>query len=468
MKKISMAILLTWQLAGCGALIEHQPAALPVMPTQWQQGASGQPVANERWWEVFADAQLNALMERARVANFDVVQASLRFEQARLQTSLADRDLWPTASGSVSASVSRPIGSVPSQTSVQIGGINYTMPTGSPTVHSYSAGVQLSYEADLWSRISSSRTAARDAQSASVADIEFARLLACTAVAQHYWKLALLERQLPLHRAHLEATDELLRVQEVRWSAGKITAEEVMTLREDRQAVLADLDRVQTSRRSERYALALLVGGTPEEFELAGAELPQRPLPAIAPGLPAQLLDRRPDMRAKRLRLDATLQQLNIAEAARYPQLVLSAGASGSSTALRDLLANPYGSLGLAIGLPFLDGQRLANNRDQKKIDVDLAAADFRDKLYAALSEVELVLAKQPENAKSIERAQASLALSRQREQMMQVRVDVGARARTDLLNEQNSRRNAEMTLLQARQAELDDWVLLRKALGGF
>lgn len=468
MKKISLTLLAAWQLSGCGSMIEYQPAALPALPAQWQQGASAQAVANERWWEVFADAKLNALMERARVANFDVLQASLRFEQARLQTATADRDLWPTVSGSISASVSRPLGSAPSETTLQVGGVNYTIPTGSPTVHSYSAGIQLGYEADLWARLSSSRAAARDAQAASQADLEFARLLVSTAVARHYWQLALLDRQLALHRAHLNTTDELLRIQQVRWSAGKATAEELMARQEEKQAATADVDRVQASRLNERYALALLVGGSPEEFELAGAELPPRPLPAIAPGLPAELLDRRPDLRAKRLRLDAVLQQLHMAEAARYPQLNLSAGASGGSTALRDLLANPYGSLGLSIGLPFLDGQRLANNRDQRKLDFDLAVSDFRDKLYVALSEVESALARQPENAMSIERAEASLELSRRREKMMQVRLDVGARSRADLLDEKGRVRNAEMTLLQARQAELDDWVLLRKALGGF
>ncbi len=468
MKKTSFSILLACQLAGCGSMIEHQPVALPAVPAQWQHSVSGPAVLNQRWWEVFADGKLNALMERARVASFDVVQTSLRLEQARLQTSTAELDLWPTLSGSISASVSRPLGSVPSETTLQVGGVNYTIPTGSTTMRSYGAGVQLSYEADLWARISSSRTAARDAKAASQADLEFARLLVSTAVARHYWQLALLDRQLALHRVHLNATDELLRIQEVRRSAGKAPAEEVMARQEEKRAAIADVDRVQTSRLNERYALALLVGGSPEEFELAGAELPVRPLPTIAPGLPAELLDRRPDLRAKRLRLDAVLQQLNMAEAARYPQLILSAGASGSSTALRDLLANPYGSLGLALGLPFLDAQRLANNRDLRKLDFDLALADFRDKLYAALGEVESALAKQPENAKGVERAEASLEMSRRSEKMMRVRLDVGVKSRTDLIDEQSRGRNAEMALLQARQVELDDWVLLRKALGGF
>ena len=468
MKRTSLAILVALQLAGCGSMVSHSPAELPAMPAQWQQATPVTAVAAERWWEVFADAKLNALMERARVANFDIVQASLRLEQARLQTSMAERDQWPRASGALSTGVSHPLGSVPTESSVQIGGVNYTIPTGSPTVHSYSAGVQLSYEVDLWSRISSSRKAASDAELASLADLESARLLASTAVAQHYWKLALLERQVISHSLHLEVAEELLRIQEARWSAGKTTAEEVMARREERQVVLAELDRTRSARLNERYALALLVGGTPEEFELTGAEPPKRPLPAIAAGMPAQLLDRRADLKAARLRLDASLQKLNMAEAARYPQLSLSAGASGSSNALRDLLANPYGSLGLALGLPFLDGQRLANNRDQRKLDLDLAALDFRNKLYAALSEVESALAKQPENARSVARAESTLELSRQREKMMQVRLDVGVRSRADLLAEQNSSRNAEMALLQARQAEIDDWVLLRKALGGF
>lgn len=468
MKKISLTLLAAWQLSGCGSLIEHPPATLPALPTQWQQGTSGQSVANERWWEVFADAQLNALMERARVANFDVVQAALRLEQARLQTSLADRDQWPTVSGALSGSVSRPVGSVPSQTSVQIGGVNYTMPSGPTISRFYGAGVQLNYEVDLWSRISSSRSAARDAQSASQSDLDYARFLVSTAVARHYWKIAALDRQLVLRRATLETTGDLLRIAGVRFSAGKATQEEVMAQEDAQRQAVAAVEGLLTERRSEQNALALLLGGTPEEFALTDAALPPHPLPVIAAGLPAELLDRRPDMRSRRLRLDATLQQLNIAEAARYPALSLSAGVSTGSQALKDILSNPMGNLGWSLALPFLDAQRLAKARDQKKIDVDAAAADFRDKLYAALGEVESALAKQPDNARSVERAEASLELSRRREKMMQVRLDVGVKSRADLLDEQNRSRNAQIALLQARQAELDDWVLLRKALGGF
>ena len=467
MKKISLSILAIWQLVGCGSMVEHPSPALPTLPTQWQQGAAVPGTAAEAWWEVFADAQLNALMQRARVANFDVVQAALRLEQARLQTALADRDQWPTASGGLSGNASRPLGSVPAQSPVQIGGVTYSFPSNPTISRSYGAGVQLSYEADLWSRISSSRSAARDQQSAAQSDLDYARFLVSMAVARHYWKIAALDRQLPLRRAALDASDELLRILAARRSAGKATVEEVMAQEDAQRQAVAATEGLRTDRRSEQSALALLLGGTPEEFALVDAAMPARPLPAVAAGLPAELLDRRPDMRAKRLRLNATLQQLNIAEAARYPTLSLSAGVNTSSQALKDILSNPAGSLGWNLALPLLDAQRLANARDQRKLDVDLAVADFRDKLYAALGEVELALAKQPDNARSTERAERSLEKARRTENMMRVRLDVGAKARSDVLNEQNSTRNAEVALLQARQAELDDWVLLRKALGG-
>ncbi|MEI8324122.1 MAG: efflux transporter outer membrane subunit [Betaproteobacteria bacterium] len=467
MKKISFAVLLISQLAACGSMVEHPSPALPALPAQWQQRVASPAPAAEAWWEVFADAQLNALMQRARVANFDVAQAASRMEQARLQTALADRDHWPTASGGLGANMSRPLGST-SQSSAQIGGVTYNFATGPTSSRSYSANVQLSYEVDLWSRIASSRAAARDTELASQFDLDYARFLVTTDVARRYWKIAVLDRKLVFRRTTLDAGSELLRIVAVRRSAGKATAEEVMAQEDVLRQAQAEIDSLQTERRSEQNALALLLGGTPEEFALTDATLPARPLPIAAAGLPAELLDRRPDMRSKRLRLDATLQQLNIAEAARYPTFGLSAGVNTSSQALKDILTNPMGSLGSNLALPFLDAQRLANARDQRKLDVDLAAADFRDKLYAALGEVELALARQPDNARGVERAQSSLEKSRRTENMMQVRLEVGAKARSDMLSEQNSTRSAEVALLQARQAELDDWVLLRKALGGF
>lgn len=466
MKSRFFITVLTCQLTACSTMIDR-PSFELVSRYQTKHALDTIPT-NKGWWEVFADSSLDTLMSQAWNNNYNVVQASLRREQAQLQAALVERDQWPTLNGSVSANMSRPLVSALAERSVQVNGINVSFPIESAAVRSYAAGIQVSYEADLWRRISNAHTVALGVQAVAEADLEFARLDVSASVAASYWKLAALDQQIALRHAASVKITELARIATVRFAAGKTPAEDVIAQQEAQRQAESELDTLLVSRINERRVLTLLLGVSIEGSALAEAQLPARPLPALPQATTATLLDRRPDLRAKRLRVDSALQQLKIADAARYPNLSFTASLGSNSSSVREILSNPYGSLGLALVAPFLDWQRLRNRRDQKKVELELAVSDFRDGLFGALGEVEAMLEKQAHNLDYVNRSEKSLRDARRREALTRSRLNLGVASKADLLAESIRVTYLEIAVIQSRMTELNDWILLRKAVGGF
>jgi outer membrane protein TolC len=228
-----------------------------------------------------------------------------------------------------------------------------------------------------------------------------------------------------------------------------------------------ELDVLCAARREEVYALAALLDEPPEQYQPVSVRLPARPLPPVPSGLPIQILDRRGDLRAARSRLDAALHTLDAAEAARYPQLNLTAGVDAISQELGQILSNPVGTVGASVLGPFLDwkGQKLARDSQVRKYEE--AVVEFREKLYEALKDVELAFGRQKDDRNAIARAEQLLQVASDRATQTELRYQLGVKSRQDWLTERSKQHAAEMDLLQKRGAELDDWIAVRKALGG-
>jgi outer membrane protein TolC len=195
--------------------------------------------------------------------------------------------------------------------------------------------------------------------------------------------------------------------------------------------------------------------------------LPRAPLPAVAAGLPAELLLRRPDMRAARLRLRQDLAEVDATRASYLPQLTLTGSLGTASVALTDLLSNPVGALGAGLVLPFLNfnEMRLATEVSRTQFEQDVV--NYRQTLYQALSEVENALSARRNLAVQQQRLENTLAAARQAEQLFETRYREGAEALQSWIDAQEDRRAAEENLLQNRLDQLTNQVTLYQALGG-
>jgi outer membrane protein TolC len=216
-----------------------------------------------------------------------------------------------------------------------------------------------------------------------------------------------------------------------------------------------------------RNALAILFDIPPGTAHAEPAAMPRSALPEVAAGLPAQILGRRPDLKAAEMRLRRTLAEVDATKARYLPTLSLTGSLGSSSVALTELLKNPIGTLGAGITLPFLNVNSMLLNIKVSKVEYEAAVVNYRQVLYAAFSDVENALSARHQYAEQGDRLAQSLAAVRATERIYETRYRAGAVALKPWLDAQQMRRTAEEALLENRYNRLLNHTRLCLVLGG-
>ena len=409
-------------------------------------------VRADAWWTGFGDAGLDRLVSRVLDANNDLAVAGLNVQRARLQAGLARNALWPDASLSgISTSTARPI----------------DRSADWQRTGDYSTGVSLQWEVDLWGRLRTLRDIAVWSAQASEEDRQNTALIAIGDAVNYYWNLAYLNQSIAAGAEDLARLQRTLELVQARLDAGAASGMEVRQARQSMEAQRAAQSALEQQRVEARNALTVLLDGQPwpqaeEPQSLAGATSP-----VLQAGLPAELLARRPDLRAAELRLRNSLKQIHVTATSYYPTLSLNGGIGTSGPNLGDVLRNPVATLGAGLALPFLNLQRAQLQIDSAGTDYQIAATSFRKTLYTALSEVDNALSARDQLAIQVAASQASFNEAVAVERAEEVRYRVGATDLRDWLLAQQTRRQAELSLARVRQSQLANDVTLFKALGG-
>lgn len=445
-------------LAGCASMQSaYQTPATQALP-QWEQQATPQQAVAlpDRWWRQLGDPALDQVVESALARNNDLAAATLRVRQARLQAGLAATGLGPVVSGSASSNASRRL-------------------EGGSNAGNQSSGLSASvaYEVDLWGRVASSRDAAEWSARATAEDREStAQALAGTA-AGLYWQIAYLNQRVASSNDSLATarrTQELVRAQ---YDAGAVSA---LELREAEQTVAsqeAALTQLEQQRVQARNALAVLVDAPPGAATLAQllpaepARLSDAALPAVGAGLPAELLARRPDLRAAESNLRSVLASGDATRASYYPALTLTGSLGTSSTALLSLLSNPVAALGAGLSLPFLRQEEMKLSGQLASAQYEEAVVNFRQTLYQAFADVENALSARTQYLRQGELLAQQLAAAREAERLYEVRYRAGSTALRTWLDAQQSRRTAELAVEENRLNQLNALATLYRVLGG-
>lgn len=449
-------------LSACGSLqTPYQRPALD-LPAAWEQtGASATASANvaadlarDPWWQGFGDTRLTSLMKAVLERNNDLAAAALRVRQAQLQAGLTDENRRPNFGGSVGANRSQALDG---------GGSN----------RSFSASLGVSYELDLWGRLARESDAAQWTAQATEQDRHSAALALVGTTTRLYWQLGYLNQRLDSGAASLADARRTRELVQAQYDAGAVSG---LELREAEQGVLSQqvaLEQLQQQRVETRHALALLLDVAPSEAALQ-RWLPEEPdtlnaarLPDVAAGLPADLLARRPDLRAAEARLQATLASGDATRASYYPSLSLTGSLGSASTALGTLLSNPVAALGASLALPLLNQQRMRLDGERAQAQYDEAAVNFRQTLYTALGEVEDALSARTRLAAQAALLERQLATAREVERLYETRYRAGAATLKLWLDAQQQRRSAELALAENRFNRLAGQVTLYQALGG-
>lgn len=453
MKLGTLALALT--LAGCSTLHTTYERPQVDLPANWSQSANTEVVRTEQWWHQFNDADLNKVVETALERNNNLAVAAFTLRQAQLQADLTATNAHPTVSTSVSSQQQR------------------TLRGTRTTTRSNSASLSASYELDLWGRISSLTDASRWEALATAEDLEATEQTLAGTAADLYWQLGYINQRIATSEQSLAYAQKTLQLIQVQYRSGAVSALEVSEAEKNVNTQQAALSALQQTRTEYRNALAILFDAPPGTDTLSSVirqepqTLPATSLPEVGAGVPADLLARRPDLRAAEMRLRSVLADADATRASYYPTFSLTGALGGASTALGSVLSNPYALLGAGVSLPFLQVDRMKINNAIAKTQYESAVVSFRQTLYSALSDVENALSARTTLAQQAEQLQQSLASAQRVERLYEVRYRNGSVALRIWLDAQESRRTAETALAENQLAQLQNLSLLYRVLGG-
>jgi len=436
-------------VGGC-ASVGPRPEGRVAAPAQWRTAVAHTTPVEPRWWSVFGDPVLTALVEQAVANNTDVAIAAARIREARSQEQVARSLLYPTVDASLGASRSRSISA-------------FGVPTEATTVQPL---IQVGYELDLFNRIGHQADAARATAIGVEAAHSAAQLSVAAATASSYLTLRALDARLEIARTTLSSREEAVRIARARASAGYTSQLERRQAEAEREATGALVPQLQLAVRRQENAINVLLGRAPAAIA-RGLALDRIAVPPAPMALPSALARRRPDIAQAEANIAAADASLAATRAQLLPQIRLGATAgSVSSTLLRN---DPIAiwSLGGSILAPLFNAGRTRAQVRGAEARRDQAIHAYRRNVVAAFREVEDALA-------AIDRLQAQHArVSGQRQALAEVfrhahnRYQAGYSSYLEQLDAQRALLNSELALAQVQGDRLSAYVLLYQALGG-
>ncbi len=437
----------TLTLAACASQTGYQRPEVQV-PAQWQQGAGQAGDTLSPWWQGLNDPVLNGLIKDALARNNNLAQAAIKVRRAQLVAGQAASDQLPSVKLSGSSSASRQL-------------------DGGPTTRLSSVSGSVSWELDLWGRLAALRNAADWEAQATEEDRQAAALSLVGTVANLYWQVAYLNQRVEASQQSIDYARQTLKLVEAQYGAGSISGLEVAQATQALAAQEASHTQWLQQRVQARNALAILFDGPPGAALNEALRLPDGALPAMQAGLPASLLNRRPDLRAAELRLRKSVANVDATRSSFYPALTLTGSVGGSSTALSNVLSDPIGTLGAGLVLPFVQWRDMQRNVAISQADYDVAVLGYRQSWYQALSDVETALSARVQYEDQGTRLVQAVTAAQQAERLSEARYRAGSVALKVWLDAQETRRQAESNLAQNRLNRLNALVTLYQSLGG-
>jgi NodT family efflux transporter outer membrane factor (OMF) lipoprotein len=361
-------------------------AARAVSSSQdWKPAQPADDKPRAPWWEVYGDPQLNALATRVADANQTVAAAAARFRGARAALAQARSAYFPTVTANASFNQSRVSSNVLYRSSA------------GKTVPDYMIDAQVSWEPDLWGRISRAVEGGQAEAQASAADWQSAILSMQAELATDYFDLRGTVEEERLLKETLQAYERALALTRDRFAGGAAAESDVAQAEEQLRSTQAQLIDLETTRTSLVNAIAILVGEPPSSFTLDVAPLneahapPAAALAALPLSVPSALLERRPDIAAAERRVAVANARVGVATAAFFPNLLLAATGGLEATHFSSWLMAPsrFWSLGPSLAFTALDFGGRAAARDVARAAYDESVADYRQTVLTAFGQVE-------------------------------------------------------------------------------
>lgn len=448
--------MLALALTGCSlGPAYHRPSIPP--PPAWNTptaAAAPQGWPSADWWRGFNSAELSRLMLTGKAANDDLAAAVARVREADAQLRISSSPLLPSLDATGDGSRQRTI----SPTS-----------GGALLYNEFATGLNASYELDFWGENRAIRSAALATANASRYDRETVELTVMSGIADTYFSVLALRDRVRIARANLASAQQTLQGLKTDEEVGTSNALDVAQQDTIVATVAATIPPLLQQERQQTDALAILIGQTPQSFDITASSLAGIAAPMVGAGVPSQLLARRPDVANAEAQLIAANANIRAARAAFFPTIDLTASGGYESRALSTLLEPGSRVFAVSAGItqPIFHGGSVLGEYRLSQARYDELLADYHKAVISAFGNVEDSLAAVNDTGDQLQREQVATDKARGAYEMAQDQFHAGVVNILTVLSTETSLFSAQDALAQAQLAHLTALVGLYNALGG-
>ena len=455
-------------LGGCWSLAPRYERPSIELPAQWAGSADRSSSAiSVQWWKIYADPLLDQLVEEAFAHNANLALAVARVDEARALAGFARSENFPFADVSVNRSRD--------QSSLRT---NVPLPPGTERkTDSYRAGLNVTYELDLWGRLRDASSAARAELLATQAARETVRIAVAAEVTQGYFAMRAYDEQITATRRSLDTRSQALALQKLRYEAGVISEFEYRQLEAEVLAARAQLPAIERNRIQQENALALLLGksarviyaGVTIDAIASSDSTPTLPASIVPPGLPSELLLRRPDLVESEQRLIAANARIGGARAAYFPSISLTGFYGSESAVLGDLFTGAAGTWKAAVALvqPIFGFGRVTYQVDAANARQRQAVAQYQRAIQNAFREVRDAIIAQTKTREQFEAEDQRVAALTHSLRLAELRYRNGITSQLEMLDAERNLLSARLNRSEALRAQRAAIADLFKSLGG-
>ena len=446
---------------GAPAAFKEQPPAniKEAEAAGWKQSQPGDAYAKGRWWELYNDAALNALEEQVNVSNQNVLQAEALYRQARAAVRVGRSPLFPSVTTAPAITTSRGANPTGNDSATASGGSSST---------EFRLPVSVSWEPDLWGSIRRGVTASTATAEAAAANVGNARLLFQAELAQDYFGLHGIDAHVELLARTEASYKEYLTLTQNRFSAGIASDLDVAQAETQLYGVQAQLMDLGVQRAAFEHAIAILIGKAPADLTIPPVTLNTSP-PPVPPGVPSELLERRPDIASAERQVAAANEQIGIAMAAFYPNLNLTGDAGLASSSLAKWFTWPsrFWSVGPQLAATLFDAGRRRGVVAEQRAAYDGTVATYRQTVLTAMQQVEDNLAALRILSEEADKVQHTVQAATRALDISSAQYRAGTASYLTVITSQATLLTAEVNAVTLLTRRLTASVLLIEALGG-
>lgn len=437
------------------------------LPASWKNVQLGNEPLHTDWWKRFNDPVLNQLVAEALKKNQDLAESMAKIESAAAQAGVTSAAIWPSVNGE---------GQATAQGASEKGAntVPFNRSGLSRWTTNYQGELAASWELDFWGKTRNAYTALTDILMQTVLSHEALKLSTSGQVAQSYFALLAIDMQLETAKRTLRSREESLRIYTSRYKQGDITELDWQRARAEVETARAQVHSTTIDRDATEASLAVLTGRSPRDImEMVtprGGSITAISTPPVLPeGLPSQLLERRPDIRAAEYALMATNAQIGVARAQFFPSISLTGVLGTLSAAVANLFTGPAAmwSYGVTGSLPIFDGGRNWYNLKDAEAQKKQAIAVYRKTVQSAFSDVRTSITRQKETRDIVDSMRTQVDALRRAVELARLQYTNGYTDYLTVLDAERQLFSSELTYASALRDRADAVVSVCMALGG-